>query len=244
VAVLAVIPSRLGATRLPRKPLLELAGRPLVRWVWDAAVGAGVFDEVVVATPDEELADVVTSFGGRAVLTSAEHETGTDRVAEVAAQRDHAVVANVQGDQPFVTHEMLQALVAPFETSDPPLMSTVAAPLRSPAQFADPNTVKIVVDARADALYFSRAPIPHARDGSPPDALQHIGLYAFQREFLATYATLPPGRLEVVEGLEQLRAMEHGVRIRVAEVAAAPIEINTDDDVAAAEAHIASGAAR
>lgn len=239
---LAVIPSRMGAQRFPGKPLADLAGRPVIDWVYRAAVDSGVFDEVVVATPDQEIAECVRDLGGTAVLTSPDHETGTDRVAEVAAARPDAdIVVNVQGDQPFVTRAMLQALVQPFADAEPPDMSTVAAPL-APAGLADPNTVKVVCDLRGNALYFSRSPIPYAHTSAPCDALHHIGLYAFQRSFLEAFAGLAATPLERCEGLEQLRALEHGAVIRVGRVEESIIEVNTPADLVAASEHVARGA--
>jgi len=232
VRVLGVIPARMGATRFPGKPLVDLAGRPLVEWVHRAAVDSQVFDEVVVATPDEEIAATVESFGGTAVLTSAAHETGTDRVAEVARGRSDAeVVVNVQGDQPFVTPVMLRELVRPFQEPDPPEMSTLAAPLGSSGR-DDPNTVKVVCNLRGDAMYFSRSQVPHPHVAGEGRWLHHIGLYGFRQDFLRTFAGLPSTPLERCEGLEQLRALEHGHAIRVMTVDGAIIEVNTPADLA------------
>lgn len=241
---LAVIPVRLAATRLPRKPLLEIGGRTIVQWVWDATVGAGVFDEVVVATPDDEVAAVVTDFGGRVCMTDQDHATGTDRVAEVALRHDHRIVANVQGDQPFVTEEMLRVLIADFHEEPAPHMTTIASRLKDSALVSDPNTVKVVVDRRGDALYFSRSPIPYERERSASMPLHHLGLYAFDREFLGDFATLEPGPLELTESLEQLRALENGYRIRVGVVSAPTLEINTPDDLDRARQLVADGAVR
>jgi len=219
-----------------------LGDRPIVQWVWDATVASDVFTDVVVATPDAEIADTVAGFGGSVVLTSERHVTGTDRVAEVAAAHDHEVVANVQGDQPFVTADMLRALVAPFALDVAPPMSTLATAFSSPEEVADSNMVKVVTDRSGNALYFSRAPIPFAREGRKVAALHHIGLYGFQRAFLAEFAALDATPLELAEGLEQLRALEYGHRIRVAEVAeVSTIEINTPDDMVRAERYVRRG---
>jgi 3-deoxy-manno-octulosonate cytidylyltransferase (CMP-KDO synthetase) len=228
---LAVIPARLAASRLPGKPLLEMAGRSIVQWVWDAAVAADVFDEVVVATPDAAIADAVVAFGGHVRMTSHSHPTGTDRVAEVASGSEHEIVANIQGDQPFVTEEMLRELVEPFRSAPKPKMTTIATRVTDPALVSDPNTVKVVLDRIGDALYFSRAAIPHAHAGGAATVLHHLGLYAFERDFLARFAGLEPGPLELVEGLEQLRALENGHRIRVSEVSMPTLEINTPADL-------------
>jgi 3-deoxy-manno-octulosonate cytidylyltransferase (CMP-KDO synthetase) len=239
VRVLGVIPARLAAVRFPRKPLADLCGRPLVQWVYEAAVACPTLDEVVVATPDEELADRVRAIGGAVEMTRDDHPTGTDRVAEVATRRLEAdVVVNVQGDQPFVTPEMLSALIEPFGADEGVVMSTLGAPLDPRATADDPNTVKVVCDQHGDALYFSRSGIPYFRTEGPAPVFHHIGLYAFDRAFLATYAGLPPTPLEEREGLEQLRALEHGYRIRVQPTAAPVIEVNTPEDLDAARAHV------
>lgn len=239
--VLGVIPARMAAVRFPGKPLADLAGRPLVRWVYEAAIASSTLDRVVVATPDAEIVTAVRAFGGEAVLTSLHHPTGTDRVAEVAADTAAEVVVNVQGDQPFVTADMLERLVAPF--SDAPdgaevVMTTLGAPLAVADDAADPNVVKVVCDSRGNALYFSRSPIPFVRQpspgGGPVPVLHHLGLYAFSRPFLDVYRSMTPTPLERCEGLEQLRALEHGHRIRVAIAQAPAIEVNTPEDLAAA----------
>jgi 3-deoxy-manno-octulosonate cytidylyltransferase (CMP-KDO synthetase) len=242
VQSLAVIPVRMAATRLPGKPLIPIDGRPVVQWVWDATIASGVFSDVVVATPDEEIADAVRAFDGEVVMTGTHHLSGTDRVAEVAASSGHDVIANIQGDQPFVTPRMLRALIGAFDARPMPVMTTVATRLTSASQHADPNTVKVILDRNHDAVYFSRAPIPHGSSAEAVTvAFHHLGLYAFTREFLAEFAQLTAGPLETLERLEQLRALENGHRIRVAEVDAATIEVNTEADLVAARGYAASG---
>jgi 3-deoxy-manno-octulosonate cytidylyltransferase (CMP-KDO synthetase) len=200
-------------------------------------MGCPLLDRVVVATPDQEIVDVVRAFGGEAVLTSALHPTGTDRVAEVAATTTADVVVNIQGDQPFVTPEMLEQLVAPFTGASGVLMSTLGAPIAPDLDPADGNVVKVVCDRNGDALYFSRSPIPYYRTPGPAPVLHHLGLYAFTRDFLGLYQSLDPTPLEQCEGLEQLRVLEHGFRIRVSRTEAPAIEVNTPGDLAAAIAH-------
>jgi len=225
--VAAVIPARLGSTRLHAKPLIDVGGKPLVRRVYEAVRDCPLLDEVVVATDSEEVAELVD---GRVLMTSPDHPSGTDRVAEAARHLDADVVVNVQGDLPFVTHQVIADLLsAPAEP-----MATVAAPLADPS---DPATVKVVLDRTGRALYFSRSPLPYARNGEPA-YLQHIGLYAFRRDFLETYTSLEPTPLELAEGLEQLRALEHGYAIHVSLTAAPMIEINTPEDVVAAQAYL------
>lgn len=240
--VLGVIPTRMGAVRFPGKPLADLAGRPLVRWVYEAAAACPLLDRLVVATPDAEIVEVVRAFGGEAVLTSPDHPSGTDRVAEVAASSHADVVVNVQGDQPFVTPEMIERLVAPFALRPGVAMSTLGAPLDPDLDPTDGNVVKVVCDRNGDALYFSRSPIPYYRSPGPAPVLHHLGLYAFTRDFLGVYQTLAPTPLERCEGLEQLRVLEHGFRIRVCRTDAPAIEVNTPADLVAAVAYAGSRA--
>ena len=237
---LGVLPARLASTRLPRKPLQLLGGKPLIVRVAERVVESGVLDRVVVATDAPEIMTAVTSAGFEAVLTAAAHESGTDRVAEAAGlapYRDYEVVLNVQGDEPFVTAEALRgALERVVRDGDD--IGTAAAPLEAGA-LADPARVKVVCDAAGRALYFSRSPIPFWRDGgTPPEGLhwQHIGLYAFRRAVLARWGTLRPSTLERAERLEQLRALEHGLTIGVARLTepAAP-GIDTPEDLRRAE---------
>jgi len=229
--ILAVIPARYEATRFPGKPLAELGGRPVIQWVYDAAVRCPAFDEVVVATDDARILDSVRGFGGLAEMTRPDHRSGTDRVAEMAGRRPEAdVVVNVQGDQPFASAESLDALVEPYVRGDVPPMTTLACPLSEPAARIDPNTVKVVCDLRGNALYFSRACIPHSQDGTGA-ALHHLGLYAFTRDALLRFAALEPTPLAMKEDLEQLRALEHGMRIRVCQIDQPALEINTPEDL-------------
>ncbi len=194
--ILAVIPAREAAQRFPGKPLADLNGRPLVQWVYDAAASCSAFSEVIVATESEAIAERVRGFGGQVELTSPDHPSGTDRVAEVAERHPEAeVVANVQGDQPFATAEMLTALVQPYLDGEAPPMTTLACPLEDPAWWDDPNVVKVVRGVNGYALYFSRSPIPYgaADEGSHVKPLHHLGLYAFTRE---TLLALPDARAD------------------------------------------------
>jgi 3-deoxy-manno-octulosonate cytidylyltransferase (CMP-KDO synthetase) len=231
------------ASRLPGKPMLRLGGQTIVRRVHDAVVASQVFDEVVVATDAEEIADEVRGFGGEVRMTSSEHATGTDRVAEAADGRAADVIANVQGDQPFVTTAMLRALVAPYLAGFQPEMTTLGCPLSAAEQLADPSVVKVVRSLAGKALYFSRSPIPYGGGHDPVLVLHHIGLYAFRADFLATYAKLTPTPLERVESLEQLRVLEHGADVLVGEVDRPTLEINTQDDYDAAVRLVAAGGA-
>jgi 3-deoxy-manno-octulosonate cytidylyltransferase (CMP-KDO synthetase) len=238
---LGVIPARLASTRLSRKPLQLLGGKPLIVRVAERVTEAAVFDRVVVATDAQDVATAVNSAGFQAVLTAASHESGTDRVAEVAAMpafRRYEIVVNVQGDEPFLTPEALSGALFRV-TRDGDDVGTAAAPL-PPDGLSDPGRVKVVCDLRGRALYFSRSPIPFWRDGgTPPEGLhwQHIGLYAFAREALARWSALEPTALERAERLEQLRALEHGLTIGVARLTE-PAEpgIDTPEDLRRAEA--------
>ena len=243
MTVLAVVPVRMASSRFPGKPLADLGGRPIVQWVWEAASRCPDFDRVVVATADEEIADTVRGFGGEVELTRPDHPTGSDRAAEVAARHPGAsVVVNVQGDQPFAATEMLSALVEPFRSGEPPAISTLACPLSDPRDHADPNVVKVVRDLAGNALYFSRSPIPHAGgEEGAVSALHHLGLYAFDREALLEFPRLDPTPLERRERLEQLRALEHGLRIQVALTERPALEINTPEDLDAARELVRSG---
>lgn len=241
--MLAVIPVRMTAMRLPGKPLLDLGGCTVVQRVHDAAVAAGVFEEVVVATDDKRIADAVRGFGGGVRMTSSNHETGSERVAEAAAGTDCDVVANVQGDQPFVTAQMLQALVQPYVDGRLPEMTTVGCPLRDSAHAADTSVVKVLRALDGAAIYFTRSPVPHGGSVDPALVLHHMGLYAFRTSFLQEYAGLAPTPLERAESLEQLRVLEHGHRIDVRQVPTLALEINTPEDYTQAQAIVAEGRA-
>ena len=229
---LIVIPARMGAERLPGKPLLAETGRPLVVHTWEAARRARCASKVVVATDDERIAAAIRSAGGNAVLTSPGCRSGTDRVAEAAREcPGEDLVLNVQGDEPEVDPAGLDALEAAMEQDAGVEMGTLAAPLGSDGEFASPQVVKVVVDARGFALYFSRAPVPFRRDAAgPARPLRHLGVYAFRREFLGRFAALPQTPLERTEMLEQLRALENGARIRVVTVDRAPPGVDTRED--------------
>jgi 3-deoxy-manno-octulosonate cytidylyltransferase (CMP-KDO synthetase) len=228
LAIVAIIPARFGSTRLPGKPLSDIHGQPMVQRVYERVRRAARITRVLVATDDERIARAVAAFGGEVAMTSPDHATGTDRLAEVAASLDADVIVNVQGDEPLIDPAVIDAVVEPF-AGDPSLpMSTVSLPLRSLADMLSPTVVKVVVDARGNALYFSRSPIPFVRDGGPSDARaaaeravalglarQHVGLYAYRRDALLRFAALPRSPLEEAEGLEQLRALAAGMAIRV-----------------------------
>jgi 3-deoxy-manno-octulosonate cytidylyltransferase (CMP-KDO synthetase) len=240
--VVCIIPARLQSTRLPRKLLLSATGKPLLQYAWETALRCPEFHDVVVATDSEEIAEVVTGFGGRAELTGA-HNSGTDRIAEVARRCfPHAdAIVNLQGDEPELDPSVVTQLVRRLE--EPGCrMATVAAPMTSAAMVRDPSCVKVVLDGAGRALYFSRSPIPFSRDVSideffegpaPPPWLLHVGLYAYRRDFLLELTTLPPSPLEQLEKLEQLRALQAGAGIAVAVIPHAAAGIDTPEDYAA-----------
>ncbi len=244
MSTLAVIPARLGATRLPRKPLRLLGGAPLVVRVLERVRSLGLADQVVVATETEEVAEVVRRAGGDAMITSEAHPSGTDRVAEVAAHPDfrkHDIIVNVQGDEPFMRGDAMAGAIAMVR--DHGFALGTAAGKRSAAIMDDPNCVKVVREESGRAMYFSRAPIPFLRDAADAaarDALvfQHMGIYAARREALMKWVSLPPHPLEIVEKLEQLRALAAGIPMGVAIVDAPSWgEVNTEDDLVRANAH-------
>ncbi len=231
--VVALVPARFDSSRLPGKALADLAGRPMIEHVWRRAAAARGVGAVIVATDDVRIVEAVERSGGRARLTSPAHRSGTDRIAEVAASLDCDVVVNVQGDEPLLDPDAIDAILAPF--ADPDVrMTTACVRLTDPDEAADPHVVKVVVDTHGDALYFSRAPIPYDRGG--PDApraacYKHLGLYAYRRDFLLAIARLPRTPLEDAESLEQLRVLEHGFRIRTVETSHDSVGVDTPADL-------------
>ncbi len=229
--VAAIIPARYASTRFPAKLLADLGGKPLLQWVWEAVSGTGLFSEVLIATDSPLILAAVSGFGGRAVLTGEGHASGTDRVAEAAGALDAGLIINVQGDEPLIRPDALASLLGAFV--DPAVeMASLMAPLADPERIRDPNAVKVVTDSRSDALYFSRSAIPHDRDGSGYDGYRlHVGVYAYRRETLLRFVSLPQGNLERVEKLEQLRALEHGIPIRMVETDFAGVGVDTPADL-------------
>lgn len=244
---IAVIPARYASVRLPGKPLLRATGKFLIQHVYEQATKAATISRVVVATDDQRIYDAVKSFGGEAAMTRADHPSGTDRVAEVAAGTDADVIVNVQGDEPELEPAGIDHLVRLMETNADAPIGTLACPFAINSNPADPNVVKVVVDQRGRAMYFSRALIPFHRDAggrveTPSNWLLHLGIYAYRREFLLTLAKLPPTQLEKMEKLEQLRVLEHGYPLVVGVVRKAAIGIDTPEDYAAfVERHTSRG---
>src|SRR5580704_1822878 len=236
--VVVVIPARYGSTRLPGKPLVALAGQPMIRRVYERAKSAQNVDRVIVATDDERIVKAVETFGGEARMTRPDHRTGTERVAEVAAHVEGEIFVNVQGDEPLLDPVAVETAVRALLEEPQAAVATVATPIRTPNDIMDPNAVKVVLDFDGNALYFSRAPIPWVRDTASKMEvrhLKHLGLYVFQRDALLEYPTLPQGELERIEQLEQLRWMENGWKIRVAEVEHDAVGVDVPADVARVE---------
>jgi 3-deoxy-manno-octulosonate cytidylyltransferase (CMP-KDO synthetase) len=246
LAIVAIIPARFSSTRLPGKPLSDIHGKPLVQRVHDRVCLARGVDRVLVATDDERIAAVVRGFGGEAVMTSPAHRSGTDRLAEVVrGLEDAQIVVNVQGDEPLLDPEGLEAAVQALRGEAELPLATLCVPLRSASEMLSPSVVKVVCDARGDALYFSRSPIPFVRTEAGDLARaaeeavlrglarKHVGLYVYRREALLRFASLPPAPLEIAEGLEQLRALHYGMRLKVVpRDGEAGLAVDTPEDLA------------
>ncbi len=214
--ILVVIPARYASTRFPGKPLHPIAGKPLVQHVWERARACQQVDRVVIATDDARIQAAAQAFGAEVCMTSSEHPSGTDRLAEVAAHFPQAeILLNVQGDEPLISPQLIDALAAALQADSTLSMVTAAAPLNDPVLVADPNIVKVATTSTGRALYFSRSPIPYPRDASTGRWLWHKGIYGYRRAFLQQFVTWPPSMLEMTEGLEQLRALENGGSIQV-----------------------------
>ncbi len=236
--VLGVIPARFDSTRFPGKPLASIAGRPMVQHVVERVREASRISEVVVATDDDRIVRAVEGFRGRAILTRRDHRCGTERVAEVAAHLEAAIYVNVQGDEPLIDSETIDAVIAAIQEDASVHLATSCVAITDPAEIMDPNVVKVIVDFEGNALYFSRAPVPWVRDAHAPVAAKHwkhVGLYACRRDALLDYPTLPPGELERVEQLEQLRWLENGYAIRVVESSYNALSVDVPDDVTRVE---------
>jgi 3-deoxy-manno-octulosonate cytidylyltransferase (CMP-KDO synthetase) len=232
---IAIIPSRYGSTRFEGKPLALICGKPMIQHVYEAASRATHIHGVVVATDDRRIQDAVKEFGGRVVMTSNQLRSGTDRAAEAAQKLGLSlddIVINVQGDQPLIDPRCLDEVVAPLVSEPALAMSTLAFRIVDPKEYLNPKDVKVVMDQQGDALYFSRAPIPFGRDKDEEfDSFKHLGVYAYRRRFLEVFLKLPMGRLEVIEKLEQLRALENGHRVRVVVTAHDSPEVDLPADI-------------
>lgn len=233
--IIGVIPTRYASTRFEGKPLALILKKPMIQWVYERAKRSRVLTDVVVATDDDRILDTVIGFGGRALKTVGQHRTGTDRVAEAAEMlalaMDHIIV-NVQGDQPLIDPRAIEDVVHPFFSNPGLEMSTLGFPIVSLREIDDPKDVKVTFDAQGFALYFSRSPIPCPRDsGTVFEIYKHLGVYAYTRRFLEKFQKLPEGRLEKIERLEMLRALEHGYRIKVVVTRFDSPEVDLPEDI-------------
>jgi 3-deoxy-manno-octulosonate cytidylyltransferase (CMP-KDO synthetase) len=236
--IIGVIPARMGSSRFPGKPLAPIAGRPMVEHVyWRVAMCASL-DEVYVATCDREIMTATEKFGGRAVMTSSKHERASDRVAEVAERMPADFVVMVQGDEPMIVPEMIDLGLGPLLADSTVLCTNLAAPIRSEAEFEDRNTIKVVMNAKGDALYFSREPIPTRQRVtlSRLPVYKQVCIISFRRDFLLTYTALTPTPLEQAESIDMLRAMEHGYPIRLVRCDQATQSVDTPEDLAKVDA--------
>jgi 3-deoxy-manno-octulosonate cytidylyltransferase (CMP-KDO synthetase) len=244
LAIVAIIPARFGSTRLPGKPLSDILGKPMIQHVYERAAQAACVDRLLVATDDARIAAAVSAFGGEAVMTSPHHASGTDRLAEVARTIDASIVVNVQGDEPLLDYLAIDTAVAAMEGDSAVAMATLSLPLTDPDEMLSPAVVKVVVDEAGDALYFSRSPIPFVRSARDAReraqaavdlglARKHVGLYVYRKEALIRFAAFPASPLEEAEGLEQLRALHHGMRIRVVPLVASTggVAVDTPQDL-------------
>lgn len=237
--IIGAIPARYASVRLPGKPLRLLAGRPLIEHVYRRCQQAPSLSRVVVLTDDERIAETVEGFGGDCEMTPADCASGTDRIAHAARHWDAAAIVNIQGDEPLIDPAAVEAVARYLREHPDEEMVTLAAPITD-ADFADPNVVKVVRDCRGYSLYFSRSGVPYARREGAAERLAHVGIYGYHRRTLLRLAELPPTPLERSESLEQLRALEHGIAIRVLEVAASEPGVDTPEDLARAEALLAT----
>lgn len=228
---LGVIPSRYASTRLEGKPLKDICGHTMIEWVYKRTKLSNL-DEVVVATDDERIYKEVEKFGGKAILTSKEHENGTSRIAEVCTKyEDYDVIVNVQGDEPLIEPEMINSIINSFKEDDTISMSTLKYKIDTMEEIENPNYVKVITDKKGYALYFSRSVIPYPRKLDIQNYYKHVGIYGYKRDFVVEYAKMEPTPLELSESLEQLRALENGYRIKVMETPYKIIGVDTQEEL-------------
>ena len=229
--VAVVIPARYASTRLPGKPLAQIDGRPMIWYVWEKARKSRLASRIVVATDDLRISESVRGFGGEATMTSPACASGTDRVAETARGLAEEIIINLQGDEPMMDPSVIDAVISPLLDDPSVSMTTAALPFEDPEEYRSPSVVKVVVDDRGDALYFSRSPIPHYRDAGVGRYRKHLGIYGYRKDFLFTVAALPPASLETAERLEQLRVLQNGYKIRVIDVEFDSVGVDTPEDL-------------
>jgi 3-deoxy-manno-octulosonate cytidylyltransferase (CMP-KDO synthetase) len=231
---LGVIPARWASTRLPGKVLIDIAGKPLIQHVWERAKKARRLADVIIACDEPHVVDRARAFGAHAVLTAKDHPSGSDRVAEAARKSDADIIVNIQGDEPLIAPKLIDGLVDALAKDGAAAVATAVKRIAGEEEFRNPNVVKVVIDQKGNALYFSRASIPFKRDGKPSDFskyFRHLGIYAYRRDFLFSYCQWPKSFLEQEECLEQLRVLEAGYRIKCVETDVETIGVDTPEDV-------------
>jgi 3-deoxy-manno-octulosonate cytidylyltransferase (CMP-KDO synthetase) len=232
-----IIPARFTSTRFPGKPLAPILGKPMLQWVWERAGNARLVDRWIVATDDERIRQAAAKFGADAVMTSSHHSSGTERAAEVAGTLEHSVIINVQGDEPLVSGEMIDRLVEVLQDNSENMASLMSR-VSDLSLINDPHLVKVLTDRQGRALYFSRSPLPY----QPDDFFyQHIGIYGYKKKFLLQYPSLAPSRLERIEKLEQLRALENGFQIKMIEISHPSLRVDTPRDIIRVEEYMKAG---
>lgn len=249
----AVIPARHGSTRFEGKPLADILGKPMIQYVYERVHQSKLIDEVIVATDDQRISEAVKSFGGKAIMTSTTHSTGTDRVAEVAKKLKSEIIVNVQGDEPLIKGNIIDKAIHPLLTDESLQMATLMTRIDEVRDWLNPHIVKVVVDQKNFALYFSRSPIPFPRDLNigrleshpfgtnrplPKRIFKHIGVYVFRRKFLLHFSKMKPTPLEKLEKLEQLRALENGYPVKITLVDYEPICVDTPEDLQKVTAYL------
>jgi 3-deoxy-manno-octulosonate cytidylyltransferase (CMP-KDO synthetase) len=232
--VLGVIPARYGSTRLKAKALADILGKPMIQHIYERAKEASVLDDVIIATDDIRIKEAVDNFGGKVVLTSKEHSSGTERLTEVVFDLDVKIVVNIQGDEPLIDPSMINDVAYALLEDETLVMATLKHPISNPDEYTNPNVVKVVTTKDNFALYFSRSPIPNIlrkNSQSAPVFYKHLGIYAYTKDFLLTFKGLKTSRLEEAESLEQLRALEHGYPIKVIETKHSTVSVDTEEDL-------------
>lgn len=228
---LGIIPARYGSSRFEGKPLALIEGKTMIEWVYKRSLNSDL-DAVVVATDDKRIYDTVLEFGGEVIMTSSNHESGTDRIAEVAnIYKEYEIVINIQGDEPLIESEMINQVIEPFLNNKEILMTTLKHKIKNREDLNNPNIVKVITDINDFAIYFSRNRIPYARDNSKIDYFRHVGIYGYTREFLIMFSNMKPSILEKMEKLEQLRVLENAYKIKVLETEFSAIGVDTQSDL-------------
>jgi 3-deoxy-manno-octulosonate cytidylyltransferase (CMP-KDO synthetase) len=242
--IVCIIPARYESTRFPGKPLARIAGYPMIQWVYNRAASVPIFKKVLIATDDQRIADVVKSFGGECIMTSSELNSGTDRVAFVAQEITADIIVNLQGDEPLISTTLLEECCRPYAEPDV-IMTTPVKLIKNVEELLDPNLARVILDRTGNALYFSRSQIPFVRDVADENEwlkygrfYRHIGLYSYRKDFLIHLASLPPGELEKLEKLEQLRVLEYGFKIRTVLTDYISISVDTPSDLEKIEKYV------